>query len=65
MSIDSDLAQCGIDRHVHIDLLECADWALHNRCVRDSLGTHLDYSDEWLDYLAARIRKYMNPEDSE
>jgi hypothetical protein len=58
-----ELAACGIDWFDYVNLMECADFVLHKASCRDELGTHLDFSDEYLDELAAKVRKYMNPED--
>jgi hypothetical protein len=60
-----ELAACGIDWSDYVTLMECADWVLHKASCRKALGTHLDFSDEYLDELAAKVRKYMNPEDKE
>jgi|LakMenEpi03Aug12_release.lakeMendotaPanAssembly.Ray.scaffolds.fasta_scaffold1877405_1 hypothetical protein len=57
-----ELAACGINRCDYITLMECADWVLHKASCRDELGTHLDFRDECLDELAAKVRNYMNLE---
>jgi hypothetical protein len=59
---DRDFKRIGIDGDDFITLMETADFALHNKRLRETLGSHLDLTDEYLDDLAGKIRKFMNPE---
>jgi hypothetical protein len=59
---DAEFKRIGIDGDDFITLMECADFALHNKRTRETLGSHLDLNDEYLDGLAAKIRAFMNPE---
>jgi hypothetical protein len=59
---DQEFAKCGIDGDDFITLMETADFALHNKRLRETLGSHLDLTDEYLGELAGKIRKFMNPE---
>lgn len=60
---DREFAKCGIDGDDFITLMETADFALHNKRIRETLGSHLDLNDGYLDELAGKIRKFMNPEE--
>lgn len=62
---DKEFKRIGIDGDDFITLLETADYALHNKRIRETLGTHLDLNDEYLNELAAKIRAFMNPEGAE
>ena len=62
---DKEFKRIGIDGDDFITLLESADYALHNKRIRETLGNHLDLNDEYLDELAAKIRSFMNPEGGE
>ena len=62
---DKEFKRIGIDGDDFITLLETADYALHNKRIRETLGTHLDLNDEYLNELAAKIRAFMNPEGDE
>jgi hypothetical protein len=59
---DKDFTRLGIGGDDFITLMETADFALHNKRIRETLGSHLDLNDEYLDELAAKIRAFMNPE---
>lgn len=62
---DKEFKRIGIDGDDFITLLETADYALHNKRIRETLGNHLDLNDEYLNELAAKIRAFMNPEGDE
>lgn len=62
---DKEFKRIGIDGDDFITLMETADHALHNKRIRETLGTHLDLNDEYLNELAAKIRAFMNPEGGE
>ena len=51
-----------IDGDDFLTLMETADHALHNKRIRETLGSHLDMNDEYLDELAAKIRSFLNPD---
>lgn len=57
-----EFKQIGIDGDDFLTLMETACFALHNKRIRETLGSHLDLNDEYLDGLAAKIRAFMNPE---
>lgn len=59
---DREFKRLGIDGDDFITLMETADFALHNKRIRETLGSHLDLNDEYLDALAAKVRAFMNPE---
>jgi hypothetical protein len=60
-----DFQRLGIDGDDFITLMECADHALHNKRIRESLGNHLDLNDTYLDELAGKLRAFMNPEGND
>jgi hypothetical protein len=59
---DKEFKRIGIDGDDFITLMETADFALHNKRTRETLGSHLDLNEKYLDDLAAKIRAFMNPE---
>ena len=60
---DREFAECGIDSDDFLTLLECADWILHKKRYRQELSDHLDLNDSYLDALAGKIHRFMNPEE--
>jgi hypothetical protein len=62
---EREFKRIGIDGDDFITLMETADYALHNKRIRETLGSHLDLNDEYLNELAAKIRAFMNPEGDE
>jgi hypothetical protein len=62
---DPDFKRIGIDGDDFITLMECADFALHKKSLRQTLGSHLDLNDDYLDALAKKIRAFMNPEGND
>jgi hypothetical protein len=59
---NKDFQRLGIDGDDFITLMETADFALHSKRTRETLGNHLDLNDTYLDELAGKIRAFMNPE---